>query len=118
MGPSLIQWNQSYSYMPWERRVQAAGIEKATNGVEPMDMEEEVVDEEVAEEEEMITLGTAHYRAIQQDLADIWFELADQRREAREDKHLADKRFEALQVMLRAILARLPPASGASSSAP
>jgi hypothetical protein len=47
-----------------------------------MVMEEEAADEEMAEKEETITVGAAHYWAIQQDLADIRFELADQRREA------------------------------------
>jgi uncharacterized protein YecE (DUF72 family) len=77
-----------------------------------------VADEEVVKEEEMITVGATHYRAIQQDLADIRFELADQWREAQEDKLLANEQFEAQQVMLQAILAQLPPAFGASSLAP
>jgi hypothetical protein len=51
--------------MPRKRQVRAAGIERAIDGVELMDMEEEAADEEVAEEEETITVGAAHYRAIQ-----------------------------------------------------
>jgi hypothetical protein len=60
-----IQWNQSYSYMPWEHWVRAAGQERAADGAKLMDMEEEEADEEVAEEEETITVDAAHYRAIQ-----------------------------------------------------
>ena len=63
--------------MPQECWVQVASIERAADSAESMDMDEEVVDEEVAEEEEMVTLGVSHYRAIQQDLADIRFELAN-----------------------------------------
>jgi hypothetical protein len=39
--------------------------------------EEQATKEEVAEQEETITVSTAHYRSIQQDLQDIQFELTD-----------------------------------------
>jgi hypothetical protein len=35
--------------MPWECRVWAIGVKRVADGAEPMDMEEEAVDEEVAE---------------------------------------------------------------------
>jgi hypothetical protein len=54
---------------------------------------------------------------MQQTLADIRFELIDIQRDARQDKHEADERYHALQAMLHAILTRLPPDEGASSSA-
>jgi hypothetical protein len=69
-----IQWNQSHTHMPWERRVRAAGVERAANCAEPMDMDEEAAKEEVAEEEaayeevvkeeETVTVGASHYWAI------------------------------------------------------
>jgi hypothetical protein len=66
----------------------------------------------------MITINAANYRAMLQTLADIRFDLADQRRNARQDKLKADERYHAQQTVLQAILARLPLAWGASSSAP
>jgi hypothetical protein len=61
---SLIQWNQSCSRMPPEHRARAAGIERATDNAEPMDMDG-VVAEEGAEQEETIIVSAAHYRSIQ-----------------------------------------------------
>ena len=63
-------------------------------------MDKEVANEEVAEEEETITLGISKYQAIQKKLEDIQFEITSQRRKAREDKLLADEQFEAQQVLL------------------
>jgi hypothetical protein len=48
--------------MPQECRVQVARVEKATDGAEPMDMEEEAAYEVVVEEEETVTVGASHYR--------------------------------------------------------
>jgi hypothetical protein len=55
-----------------------------------MDMEEPTVKEEEVEEEETITMGHSYYQFICDEFAFLRFELADQRREAREDKFLAD----------------------------
>jgi hypothetical protein len=53
------------------------------------------------------------------------YEIADIRQEDREDQYLAnqclgrlEQRFDRQEEMLRAILERFPPTSGASSSAP
>jgi hypothetical protein len=56
--------------MPQERRVLEASVERAIDGVEPMDMDEEaakekVANEEMTEEEQTVTMGVSHYRAIQ-----------------------------------------------------
>ena len=55
--------------MPREHWVRATGIERVIIGAEPMNMdeqvaEEEAADEEVAEKEETVTLGISQYRAI------------------------------------------------------
>jgi hypothetical protein len=96
---------------------------KATDEPELMDMDEaaaatkpEPAAKEEVKQEETITVSIADYRAMQQTLADIRFELADMQRDARQDKLEANERYHALQAMLHAILVRLPPASGASSS--
>jgi hypothetical protein len=73
----LIQWNQSCSHMLREHWARATGIERTADDAKPMDMDGAVAEEE-AEQEETITMSTAHYRSIQQDLQDIRFELADQ----------------------------------------
>jgi hypothetical protein len=109
--------------MPQECRVWAVGAKRVTTSAELMDMDEEVgeekaADEDVAEEEETVTLGVSQYQAIQKELKHIRFELVDQQREAWEDKLLANEWFEAQQVLLRSILAQLPPTSWASYSAP
>jgi hypothetical protein len=51
-------------------------------------------------------------------LAGILFEFADMQKDACQDKLEANEWYHALQVMLQAILAWLPPALGATSSAP
>jgi organic radical activating enzyme len=105
------------------------GIEhraRAVDELELMDMDEAATTEakpkaaakEEAEQEETITVIVADYQAMQQTLAVIQFELTDMQRDARQDKLKADERYHALQAMLQAILAWLPPASGATSSAP
>ena len=86
--------------MPQEQWARAAGIKRATNGAKPMDIEEEAANEEVTKEEETITMSAAHYRAMQQALADIQFELANQRRDALKDKLKANEQYRTLQAML------------------
>jgi hypothetical protein len=81
---------------------------RATDEPELMDMDEavvavaepEAVAEEKAEQEEMITIITADFYALQETLVDIRFELADMRRDAHQDKLEADERYEAQQAML------------------
>jgi hypothetical protein len=60
----------------------------------------------------------ADFYTLQDTLADIRFKIANIERDARQDKLEAEERFEAQQSLLRAILDRLPPASGATSSTP
>ena len=48
--------------MPQEHWVQAAGAERVLASAVPMDKDEHV-EEEVAGEEEMVTLGISHYHA-------------------------------------------------------
>jgi hypothetical protein len=99
---------------------------KAADKPELMDMDEvaatavesEAVVKEEAKQEEMITISAADFYALQKTLTNIQFELADMQRDARQDKLGADERYEAQQAMLQAILARLPPASRATSSTP
>jgi cob(I)alamin adenosyltransferase len=67
--------------------------------------------EKKAEQEETITISATDFYALQKTLADIRFELANMRRDARQDKLEVDERYEAQQAMLRAILAWLPPIS-------
>jgi hypothetical protein len=81
-------------------------------------VEPEVAVEEEAEQEETITVSAADYRAMQHTLVDIRFKLANMQRDACQDKLEADERYLALQALLQDILARLPLASRASSSAP
>jgi hypothetical protein len=114
-----IQWNKSYSHMPRGHRARVVDepelmdIDKAIVAT----AEPEAVAEEEVEQEKTITISAADFYALQETLADIRFELADMQRDACQDKLKADERYEAQQAMLQAILARLPPASGASSSA-
>ena len=88
-----------------------------------MDMDEAVAAkpkaavEPEAEAEKTISIKAIDFYALQESLVGIQFELADIQRDAHLDKLEADERYETQQAMLRAILARLPSASGACSSA-
>jgi hypothetical protein len=72
---------------------------------EPTELPVEPEEEEEEEYEEMITLRASDFVAFQDILEDMRSQIADLQRNARQD------RLET-QDMLRAILDRLPPASG------
>jgi hypothetical protein len=71
-------------------------------------MEPEIEEEEEEDYEETITLRASDFVAFQDILEDMRFQIANIQRDARQD------RLET-QAMLRAILDRLPPASGSSA---
>ena len=101
-----IQWNQSYSHMP--RGLRARAVDEPV----PMDMDEvveaeykvavepEAAEERVVGQEDMITISTTDYRAMQQTLADIRFELVVMWRDERQDKLEANERYHAQQTVL------------------
>jgi hypothetical protein len=74
----------------------------------PMEPEEEPEDQEEEEYEETIKLRASDFVAFQDILEDMRFQIANIQRDARQD------RLET-QAILRAILDRLPPASGSSA---
>jgi hypothetical protein len=63
-------------------------------------------------------MSILEYHFICDELAYLWFELADQIREAWEDKFLVDRRLKWREELLRSILAQLPLTPGATSSTP
>jgi hypothetical protein len=73
-----------------------------------VEQEEQLEEEEEEEYEETITLRTSDFVSFQDILEDMLFQITDLQRTARQD------RLET-QEMLRAILDRLPPASGPSA---
>jgi hypothetical protein len=83
----LIQWNQSYSHMPWEQQVRAAAAKVAEGDAIPTNMDEPATE---AEEKESITMGRLYYQFLCDELSFLRFELADQRIEALEEKFLVD----------------------------
>ena len=84
---SRIQWNQSYSHMPWEHWA------RAIDEPEPMDMDEVAATEEEADPEESITIRAPYFYALQESLAGIRFELANMQRNACQDKLEANERY-------------------------
>ena len=83
-----IQWNQSYSHIPWGHQARAADEPKmmdmeepaAPEPVEPV-VEPHVADEEGEEEEveqeETITFKAIDFYALQDTLEDIQFQILD-----------------------------------------
>jgi hypothetical protein len=80
-------------------RTQASSLRASTAKVERgkdedhMDMDEPKAEQEVEEDEETVTMGISHYEHICDEFSFPRFGLADQRRQTREDKFLAEKRF-------------------------
>jgi hypothetical protein len=96
-----IQWNQSYSHMPRIPQELVADAERFNDDGVPIDMDEPIVEEK----EETITMGISKYQFLCDELSYLWFELADQRREAKEDMLLAYQQSEKQEELLRSILA-------------
>jgi hypothetical protein len=115
-----IQWNQSLSHMPRaapepepepepiDIPEMAAEQEIASELERAAEQEEQLEEEEEKEYEEMITLRASDFVSFQDILEDMRFQIVDLQRTACQD------RLET-QEMLRAILDRLPPASGPSA---
>jgi hypothetical protein len=115
-----IQWNQSLSHMPratpdpepepkpMEISEMAAEQEIAAEPKRVTEQEEQPEGEEEEEYKETIMLRASDFVHFQDILEDMRFQIADLQRTERED------RLET-QEMLRAILDRLPPASGPSA---
>jgi hypothetical protein len=85
--------------------------------VEPA-VEPDTAEEEEEEQEETITIRASDLIALQDSLDDMRFKIANIERDACQAQLEVEERFEAHQSLLRAILARLPPAPGAPSTPP
>ena len=78
--------------MPQVPRAPTTKVERVEEE-EPIDMDEPTVEQE-EEEKETITMGISHYQFLCDELAFLWFKLANQRKEAWEDKFLANQQLE------------------------
>jgi hypothetical protein len=108
-----IQWHQSLSHMPRavpEPEPEPMDILEIVAEPERAAEQEEQLEEE-EEYEERITLRASDLLHFQDTLVDIQSQIADLQNDARQD------RLE-IQGMFRAILDRLPPASGPSAPPP
>jgi hypothetical protein len=115
--------------MPRGIRVPISAVERVE---EAKLMEEEVPAAQQGGEGEPIVMGRTEYDFLRNEMSFFRFEIADVRWEDREDTFLAnqhidrlekridgfEKHFDTQEGMLKAILDRLPPIVGASSSTP
>jgi hypothetical protein len=116
-----IQWIQNQSHMPRGLRVLALDAERVEE--DPMDVDALAAVQ--GREEEPVTIGCSEYEFLCDEMSFFRYEIKDIRQGDREDQYLGNQHLDRLEQrigkqeeMLRAILEQLPPALGASSSAP
>ncbi|XP_059446511.1 serine carboxypeptidase-like 50 [Corylus avellana] len=95
----IRQWHKSLSHMPRVPPAPAAGAEESE--AEPMAEDEPVVGLKASEEEAPTIFRGPQNRSLTEEIASLQRELVGQRKEARENEELMDKRLGALEELMR-----------------